>query len=186
MDEIEYEIKSQQSVREFTAKLSLTIIDFAFTKKYKSSGMLISGAGKIVTNTDDNYNHCYINAKMESGIYHMKFRSLFTNHTLLCFGLSSINNYTGSHYHQHQSAKSIRMSNTSELCGTNKVMNPDFANHNGDIYELVVNMTTKVFTIKQNDGIETVLFDKLDSIVYPFVEIDYKDESVELLSVVIE
>lgn len=57
--------------------------------------MLISENGKKLTCNDGNFNHCYLNIKMESGIYRIKYKTTFNGSNRPGFGACTINNYNG-------------------------------------------------------------------------------------------
>lgn len=69
-----YEITRKNVKSEKKFSLSLTFGKIHFIDFNKSDGIEISKNGKLIKSKICNQNHCYLNIKMENGVYHIKYK----------------------------------------------------------------------------------------------------------------
>lgn len=159
-------------------------IEIYFIDSYKDSSLQILDNGSTVKQIkDSNFNHCYLNIQIESGIYHIKYMILGDNGTFL-FGFTKDYNYDGKSLHQEKSSCCIAYgSNGGYLCGGNgnKVCKVNRRPKNKNKYEIIVNMKNKTVSVVYEDGKEELYFNNISGPLYPFVIPYYEGDSIGIV-----
>lgn len=102
MDYGEYEIECKQMKIKKIFRLILRV-RVIFSEIYKSNGIRLIDE-RTLECCDDRFNHCYLNAKLENGIYYFKYRCNPCINDSPYFGVSTIRNYIGYDLYNHQSS----------------------------------------------------------------------------------
>lgn len=182
------ECKNIRSKMEFKLSLEFNI---SFTKEYGNGEISISENGKLMTNIGDNWCHCYLNLKIESGIYHVKYKFIqSSSYDSMMIGLSETNNYCGRNIYSQKGTCDYYATNGKSgivdcHMGSLVTPNPNITNHgNGSIYELIINMKFGEFSICHNNSFPVLLVRNLQPPLYLFSRLSGKNQSLELISVV--
>lgn len=150
-----------------------------------SPSISITNKGRIITQAFKPYrwNYCYINLKMEDGIYYITYRS-HTNRSIM-IGATQLKDFDGEHlFYQKESNSLYFYENGSNAYGNNgKVINePYWGNSENKIFVLKYDFNNKTISIK-DDLMDNylIVFSSFKGPLYPFVELNYYEDSVELL-----
>lgn len=176
-----YSIKCRNPFDSLSFKLEMKYKKVGFIQENSSSEIVISDNSMIYTSSSS-CSHCYLDMIITKYKYHIKFRS--SKECNFSFNLTSDIN---------DANKKIKFMLDKDGCfkiinsiGTIDTFKPNLnIRRENIIYYVVIDMSLNQFWISQNDSDPVLLVKDLPSPLYPFFGIEEKNQSIELLSVVI-
>lgn len=166
---------------------------YHFNPDLSYGSVLLSNNLKVITNGGkqrDDYCHCFLNMEMKRGIYHITYQSYTNNWINL--GASKIGYFQEPNLGEKKLSYSICLDvgsnkkTISYLCGDikNEVNIPEKSNEIGAVFEIIYDMDKRLIYINHDETDEPILlWEEIESPLYPYVELFYLKDSVALLSV---
>lgn len=183
-----YIIKCKNATNSIKYSFSLFIEDAFFIEDHKSVVMTISNGNKSVSNIinqRDKYPHCYLNIKIDEGVYHIKYRVYSKKkECYVILGASKSNSYENFALHNSKTSCCFGYGNTdSDLWGSNgnKYLNPHINTNCFEDIECVYNMDKKTFSIVIDTDKSFLLFTHITGPIYPFVICKYEGNFVDIV-----
>lgn len=184
IDNLEKEIKLLIAKQHPTNDLN----DCKFVDNFKHESIEITNNYRRIRNTafDGYYHHCFLNIKMTEGIHHFIYE-IHDGDNIFDFGASKSNIYEGNELCSNENSCDVCLySYCRELCGENGEKRregfvEDIMAKDGGRYEIIFNINEKTMSIKEEGGKEILLFNNIETPLYPYVTMLYENNSVDLI-----
>lgn len=184
MDNVRFTVTCTQFDKSLSFDLFITVLEFRFMKSRLSQKLTLSDSGKRITSSDSGYQRSYINVKLESGIYHVIFKSYpYHQNCTVFFGVAAPNNGSQSPCYDDSTYLMRIDKNGTKLYGDSQVETPNFCNHHDDVYEFIYDMNNCMIKVKQNYSRFYTIYSRITAPLYPYVGLDQPLDSIVLLSV---
>lgn len=188
----EYTVKCKNVWNKMKYKLMIGFKSTIFIEQYKNVNISISKNGKVITNANNYYSHCWINLIIESGVYRIRFKFHQNNYSVgndeMMLGISTDNSYSDYNIYLQNNvccydANYGKSQNIHCNIGKLVTENPKITNHgDGSIYEVIFDMNKREFWISHcNDKPILLVKDLPNQPLYPFASLYYQNSSIELL-----
>lgn len=185
LPETVFTITCKNATATLETRLSLTVNQNAyFIDKYIDDTINIVDAGKKMIRLDSGCSHCYLNLKINEGVYHILYQLKASSDAYrFYFGLTSDNKNPNKFLCDNKKSCGVWIGNGgNELTGGigEKLSVPNIICRGDSCIECIFNMNEKTFSVKYEDGYASKIFQNIDNELYPFVIVFYKDDYVKI------
>lgn len=181
-----YTIICENITNKITYQIKIEIYEdikiIKYLKSNKNKSLKDSGDRSIKSKEiEDEY--YYLNITMDKYIYHIKYRiSGINKESSFQIGATNENHFPKESYEDKTSCCFSLHSGLFYLYGANgnPIKSPTVKYTDNSVYECIFNMKTKQFILKYENGIEEILWEKIQGPLYPFISLS-NENTIDLI-----
>lgn len=174
--------EDRKNYLKYKIKIEILPLSFSATNKNKEISLKNPLVAFKDTDSPNIYNHCYIDIKMEKGIYKISYRSLTKDSIML--GASLSESFSGNQLYKQNSYSIYICDSDCKLFGENGYVHKDIPIRNKvqANFTMIYDMDKCTISIVDDSEKQYPLFHDIKKPLYPFVDILEICSSVQLMN----